>query len=317
MALCLLAVAAATPVWAQPMAPSAQGAQALPPAKVVQQAKIEQNLGAKVPLDLTFRDERGQTVRLADVFAKGKPVLFSLVYYKCPGLCTMTLSGMSRSFKPLEFTPGKEFEIVTVSFDPTEGPELAAEKKANYVKDYGRPEAAEGWHFWTGDKANTDALCKAVGFSYAYDEQTQQFAHATALMLATPDGTLSRYFYGMEYSARDLRLGIVEASEGKVGSMTDSVQLLCFKYDPRTGKYSLGILRTVRVLGVLLLAALLPFLVLMFLRERRLTRAVAAAESAGAAPPTMADVTVSKDGAGSEAPPETTATKTKTTTTNS
>ena len=294
----LLASGAAS---AQPMRPTADGAEvALPPAKIVQTVKIDQNLGAKVPLDLTFRDEQGQTVKLADVFAKGKPVLFSLVYYKCPGLCTMTLSGMSRSFKPLEFTPGKEFEVVTVSFDPTEGPQLAAEKKANYVKEYGRPEAAAGWHFWTGDKQNVDALCQAVGFHYAYDEQTKQYAHATALMLATPQGVLSRYFYGMEYSARDLRLGIVEASDGKVGSLNDSVQLLCFQYNPHTGKYSWTILRVLKIFGTVVMVAIGSFLVLMFRRELRLSRAVAAAERVGAAPPGMGSLASHAGGRGSE-----------------
>jgi protein SCO1/2 len=276
---------------AQAMRPTADGAQALAPAKIVQNVKIDQNLGAQVPTDLTFRDEQGRTVKLADVFAKGKPVLISLVYFKCPGLCTMTLSGMSRSFKPLEFTPGKEFEVITVSFDPSEGPQLAAEKKANYLKEYGRPEAAEGWHYWTGDKKNIDALCEAVGFHYAYDDQTKQYAHATALMLATPKGVLSRYFYGMEYSARDLRLGIVEASENKIGSLNDSVQLLCFQYDPHTGKYSFTILRVLKIFGTVVMVALASFLVLMFRRERRLSRAVAEAERAGAAPPDMHDLT--------------------------
>jgi len=284
---------------AQSMRPPSEDAEVLAPAKIVQSVKIDQNLGAQVPLDLTFRDESGQTVKLADVFAKGKPVLLSLVYYKCPGLCTMTLSGMARSFKPLEFTPGKEFEVVTVSFDPTEGPQLAAEKKANYLKEYGRPEAAEGWHFWTGDKKNIDALCAAVGFHYAYDEQTKQYAHATALMLATPKGVLSRYFYGMEYSARDLRLGVVEASEDKVGSLNDAVQLLCFRYDPHTGKYSFTILRVLKIFGTVVMVTLGSFLVLMFRRERRLSRAVAEAERTGVAPPDMSDM-ASEDGSKSE-----------------
>jgi len=286
MSLLFASVAAA-----HSMRPPSEDAEVLAPAKIVQTVKIDQNLGAQVPLDLMFRDEKGQTVKLADVFAKGKPVLFSLVYYKCPGLCTMTLSGMSRSFKPLEFTPGKEFEVITVSFDPTESPELAAEKKAAYIKEYGRPEAAEGWHFWTGDKKNIDALCEAVGFHYAYDDRTKQYAHATALMLATPQGVLSRYFYGLEYSARDLRLGVVEASENKVGSLIDAVQLLCFRYDPHTGKYSFTILRVLKIFGSAVIAALGSFLVLMFFRERRLSRAVAQAERAGLAPPDMTDLT--------------------------
>jgi protein SCO1/2 len=282
---------AARPALAQPMAPSAQGAQPLAPAKVVERVGIDQNLGDFVPLDLAFRDEQGRTVKLHDYFAKGKPVIIALVYYGCPGLCGMTLSGMSRSFKPLEFTPGKEFEVLTVSFDPTEGPALAAEKKATYLQEYGREQAADGWHFLTGDKPSIDALCKAVGFRYVYDEQTSQFAHATALMLATPQGKLSRYFYGLEYSPRDLRLGIVEASNERVGSVTDTVTLLCFKYDPHTGKYSFAILQTLKYAAGSLAVVLGSFLVLMFFRERRLTRAVAAAERAGAEPPDMQNLT--------------------------
>jgi protein SCO1/2 len=201
----------------------------------------------------------------------------------------MTLSGMTRSFRPLEFTPGKEFEVVTISFDPTERPALAAEKKATYLAEYGRPQAAAGWHFLTGDQSSIDALCKAVGFRYAYDSTTKQYAHATALMLATPQGKLSRYFYGLEYSARDLRLGVVEASEERIGSVQDAVTLLCFKYDPHTGKYSFAILRTLKYTAALLVVALGSFLFLMFRRERRLTRAVAAAEASGTAPPETAD----------------------------
>ena len=272
---------AAAPAGAEPVAPSAEGAMPFAPAKIVETVGIDQNLGGQVPLDLTFRDEAGRTVALRDYFAKGKPVVISLVYYGCPGLCGMTLSGMSRSFKPLAFTPGDEFEVVTVSFDPSEQPALAAEKKATYVKEYGRPQAAKGWHFLTGDKQQIDELCKAVGFRYAYDPATKQYAHATALMVATPNGKLAKYFYGMEYSARDLRLGIVEAADERIGSVSDTVVLLCFQYDPHTGKYSWAVMKTLKLVAGLLVAVMGSFLFFMIRRERRFTAATLAAEAAG------------------------------------
>lgn len=266
----ILALCISLPAAAQPMAPSGQGAKPLPPAKVTEEVGIDQRLGEQVPLDLVFRDEAGREVQLAEYFGRGKPVILSLVYYGCPGLCGMTLSGMSRSFKPLELNPGDEFEIITVSFDPTETPKLAAEKKATYIAEYGRPGAEAGWHFLTGDQASIDALCKAVGFRYAYDDTTGQYAHATALMVVTPQGKLARYFYGLEYSTRDLKLGLVEASDERIGSVSDTVTLLCFQYDPRTGKYSWAVLKMLRVFGVVTIVGLGSFIFLMLRRDRRL-----------------------------------------------
>lgn len=245
------------------------------PASVVQNVAIDQNLNAQVSPDLTFRDETGATVRLAQYFNSGKPVVLSLVYYRCPGLCTMTLNGMSRAFKPLQFSAGKEFEVVTVSIDPDETPQLAAEKKAEYLRQYGRAGAEGGWHFLTGDAASIKALADTVGFRYIYDPATNQYAHSAGIMVLTPGGRVARYFYGLEYSSRDLRWGLVEASENRIGSVADSVNLLCYAYDPMTGKYSMPVMRTLRAAGILTVAGLGGFVLLMMRRERRAVPVVA------------------------------------------
>jgi protein SCO1/2 len=231
--------------------------------EVLKKVDIEQRLGNQIPLDLKFRDESGREVRLGEYFARGKPVALTLVYYECPMLCNQVLNGAVGAFQGLSFTAGKEFEVVTVSFDPREGPELAARKKETYLKRYKREGAAEGWHFLTGDKASIDALSEAVGFHYVWDEQSQQFAHASAVMVATPRGKLSHYFYGIEYAPRDLKLAFVEASEGKVGSPVDSLLLYCYHYDPAVGRFApvMGVLRVAGVLTVLGVVALLLYLV--------------------------------------------------------
>jgi protein SCO1/2 len=241
-----------------------------PPAapSIVERVAVDQNLGAQVPLDLAFRDESGNPVRLGDYCGK-KPVVLSLVYYRCPGLCTMTLNGMSKSFKPLQFSAGREFEIVTVSIDPKETPALAAEKKAHYIRQYGREGAASGWHFLTGDQPSIDALARAVGFRYVYNPNTNQYSHAAAIMVLTPGGKLSRYFYGLEYSARDLRWGLVEASDGKVGTLADVVNLLCYQYDPASGKYGVAIMRLLRVAAILTVLGIGGFIFFALRRERR------------------------------------------------
>jgi protein SCO1/2 len=258
------------PAIAQPMMPSAgPGApKPLAPDKVLQTVGVDQNLDAQVSPDLKFRDENGKTVYLRDFFGK-KPLLLSLVYYECPGLCTMTLNGIATSLKPLTFTPGKEFDILTISFDPREKPELATAKKNRYLKEYGRPNAAPGWHFLTGDEADIKELCKTVGFRYQYDEATKQYAHAAAIMVLTPQGRISRYFYGLEYSSKDIRLGLVEASEERIGTISDAVTLLCYKYDPASGKYSLAILKVMRLGAVLTILSLGTFMFVMFRRDRR------------------------------------------------
>jgi protein SCO1/2 len=216
---------------------------------------IDQRLNEQVPLDLVFRDEAGKAVRLGDYF-KGRPVILNLVYYECPMLCTQILNGLVSSLKVLSFTVNKEFDVVTVSFNPKEGPSLAAAKKEGYLNRYGRPGVADGWHFLTGNEESIQALTKAVGFRYAFDPQTGQYAHASGIMLLTPQGRVSRYFYGIEYAPRDLRLGLVEASANKIGSVSDQLLLFCFHYNPHEGKYSAIIMNFIRMGGVLTLLAL-------------------------------------------------------------
>ena len=230
--------------------------------EVLKQVDIEQRLGAQVPLDLPFRDEAGREVRLGDYFKEGRPVLLTLVYYECPMLCNQVLNGAVGAFQGLSFTAGKEFEVVTVSFDPREGPELAAKKKETYLRRYKREGAEGGWHFLTGDQASIDALSRSVGFRYVWDEQSKQFAHASAVMVATPAGKLSHYFYGIDYSPKDLRLAVVEASEGKVGSAVDALILYCYHYDPTAGRFApvMGVLRAAGVLTVVGVAGLLLYL---------------------------------------------------------
>lgn len=239
---------------------------ATPPPQILSNISIDQNLNQQVPLDLPFKDEQGRDVKLADYFGS-KPVVLSLVYYECPMLCTETLNGMVSAFKVLKYDVGDEFNVVTISFDARETPALAAEKKKNYLRQYGRPGAEQGWHFLTGPQSSIDAVTKAVGFHYAWDQQTQQFAHATALMLLTPDGKLAQYYYGVEFSPRDLRFGIIEASKGKTGTLVDSVLLYCFHYDPRSGKYGAIISRVVQLAGGVTILVLGGFLIIMFRLE--------------------------------------------------
>lgn len=216
--------------------------------ELLKQVGIDQKLNDEIPLDLTFRDEHGQTVQLARYFGS-KPVILTLVYYNCPMLCTQVLNGLDRSLKLIPLTLGKDFNVVTVSIDPTERPVLAEAKQAMYTGMYGRPGAAEGWHFLTGDEPQIKALTQAVGFRYAYDSESKQFAHASVIMVLTPEGRLSRYFYGIEYPQRDLRLGLLEASQGKISSPVDAILLFCYHYDPHTGKYGLVISRVLQLAG--------------------------------------------------------------------
>jgi protein SCO1 len=246
---------------------------ATPPPQILSNIGIDQNLKQQLPLDLPFKDETGRDVKLTEYFGK-KPVILSLVYYECPMLCTETLNGMVSAFKVLKFDVGQEFEVVTVSFDARETPALAAEKKKNYLRQYGRPGAEQGWHFLTGPQTSIDAVTKAVGFHYAWDQKTQQFAHATALMLLTPDGKLAQYYYGVEFSPRDLRFGIIEASQGKTGTVVDQVLLYCFHYDPRSGKYGAVITRVVQLAGGITVLLLGGFMFLMFRLEPKHQRAV-------------------------------------------
>lgn len=227
---------------------------------------FDQHLGEAVPLDLAFRDEAGASVRLGDYFGR-KPVVLSLNYYACPMLCTVTLNGLASALDIISMSAGKEFEVVTVSFDPSETPRLAAAKKKVYLERYKRPGAAEGWHFLTGDAAPIAALTKAVGFRYAWDADTKQFAHPAGVLVLTPEGRIARYLYGIEYAPRDLRLAVVEASSGRIGNPVDQIILACYQYDPMTGKYGAAIMRMVRVAGALTVAALVGFIGLMLRRE--------------------------------------------------
>jgi protein SCO1/2 len=232
---------------------------------------IEQRLNEQVPLDLNFRDEAGQTVRLGDYFGK-RPVVVSLVYYNCPKLCNLVLNGLVGGLRTLPFAVGKDFDVVTVSFDPREGASDATKKKEVVLHDYGRAGdagVAAGWHFLTGDKTSIDALADAVGFKYAFDTATDQFAHASGVMIATPEGKLSHYFYGIEYAPRDLKLGLVEASAGRIGSAVDKLTLYCFHYDPTTGKYGPAIMNIMRLTGIMTVLGLVALIMILQRRRRR------------------------------------------------
>src|SRR4051812_6143097 len=221
--------------------------------KALQNVGIDQKLNQQVPLDLTFRDETGNTVTLGQFFGK-RPVVLSLVYYNCPMLCTQVLNGMVGSFRTLAFQPGQDYEIVTVSFDSRETPALAAAKKdlyVHYLPAEKRANATQGWHFLTGDETNIKRLTEAVGFRYQWDDATNQFAHASGIMVLTPGGKLAQYYYGIEYSAKDLRLGLVEASQNRIGSVVDQLLLYCYHYEPASGSYQAAVMNIVRVAGVL------------------------------------------------------------------
>jgi protein SCO1/2 len=245
---------------------SAQPAGVRPP--VLKDVGIDQLLNNQVPLDLEFRDESGRTVKLAEYF-KDKPVVLSLVYYDCPRLCTQVLTGLLGAMKALPMTPGKEFVNLSVSFDPRETPQLAAAKRAEYLKRYDRPGAEAGWHFLTGDVAAIQALTKAVGFRYVWDPVTKQYAHAGGIMVLTPQGKISRYFYGIEYAPRDLRFGVIDASAGKVGSLADQVILYCYMYDPDRGTYGLVVMRLLRIFGGLTMVTLLALFLYLRRKEKQ------------------------------------------------
>jgi protein SCO1/2 len=238
---------------------------------------IDQKLDGQLPLDLTFRDEGGREVRIEEYF-RGRPVILAPVYYECPMLCNQVLNGLTESLKAVSLDAGDEFEVIAVSFDPRETPSLAAAKKESYVRRYGRTGADAGWHFLTGDKESIARLTDAVGFRYRWDAATNQFAHASAVMVLTPQGKISRYFYGIDYAPSDLRLGLVEASEGKVGSPVDQLLLYCFHYDPVTGKYGAAVMNVLKLLSVVFLIVVGALFVLL---RRRNARRAAAATAAG------------------------------------
>ena len=235
---------------------------------ILNKVGIEQNLNAQIPPDLVFRDETGKSVRIGDFFGK-KPIVLSLVYFDCPALCTEVLNGELRTMKAISLDLGKDYEAVTVSFEPKDTPALARAKRDVYAGQYGRPEAADHWHFLTGEQQSIDALTNVAGFHYAYDPSIRQYAHAAAILVLTPDGRIDRYFYGVTYPARDVRLGLVEASQGKIGTLTDHALLYCYQYDPMTGKYGVVVMNVLRAAGGLTVLILGIFMTLMFLRERK------------------------------------------------
>ena len=233
--------------------------------KALSDVGIDQKLNEQLPLELEFRNESGEAVKLGDYFGK-KPVVLSLIFYECPMLCNQVLNGMVSAFRVMSFKPGEEFEVITVSFDSRETPTLAAAKKRTYVSylpDEKRAGANSGWHFLTGDETNIKRLTDAVGFRYHFDEATNQFAHASAIYVATPKGKLARYFYGIEYAPRDLRLGLIEASENKIGSPVDQLLLYCYHYDPATGKYGAVVMNMIRLGGIATLMAMITLFVLL------------------------------------------------------
>ena len=233
---------------------------------ILRDVGLDQRLGGQVPLDLAFRDETGKQVRLQDYF-RDKPVVLVLVQYRCPMLCTEVLNGFLKSSQAVKFEMGRDYEVVTVSIDPRETPPMAAEKKRRYVGRYRRDGAEDGWHFLTGKQPQIDALANAIGYRYRYDAASDQYAHPSGIVLATPNGQLARYFYGIEYHAKDLRLGLVESSENRIGSPVDQVLLLCFHYDPATGKYGLVIAGVLRLAALVTVLALGGYLSFAFYRE--------------------------------------------------
>ncbi|MCE9613487.1 MAG: SCO family protein [Lentisphaerae bacterium] len=243
-----------------------------PGTNILSEARIEQQLGAQLPLELEFQDEANRTVRLGSFFGE-KPVVLVMAYYKCPMLCTMVLNGLVKALNVVDLKMGEDYDVVTVSINPDETPELAAAKKASYVKEYRREGAAAGWHFLTGKPEAIRRLTQAVGFHYQFDPESGTYAHASGIMVATPAGVLSKYFYGIEYSGRDLRLGLVDASERRIGTPVDQVLLWCFHYDPVTGKYGVAIMRGLRAAALLTVLALATFMVRTLRGERRVAQA--------------------------------------------
>jgi protein SCO1 len=250
------------PIFTQPGAIPNTAAQE----KLLKHVGIDQKLDSQVPLDTAFRDEDGRTIALRDYFG-AKPVVLALVYYECPMLCNLVLNGLARTLKVTSLKMGQDFQVVAISIDPHEIPDQAIAKKKYYNRDPSG--TGRGWHFLTGDEKSISAVADSVGFRYVYDAKTGQFAHASGIMILTPQGKVARYLYGIDYAPKDFRLGLVEAARGKIGSKVDQLLLLCFHYDPSTGKYSLAILTALRAAGIATVLGLGTFVFVMLRRERR------------------------------------------------
>jgi protein SCO1/2 len=244
--------------------------------RILDKVGIAQHLDQQLPLNLTFTDDTGKQVELGSYFGQ-KPAILALVYYQCPSLCSEELNGLVSSLLMVDEVPGRDFNIIVASIDPSEGTDLAAAKKRSYVKRYGKPQTASGWHFLTGTEPNIEALSKAVGFGYVKipgpDGRLTQFAHASAIQLVTPEGKLAQYYLGVEYSPKDIRLGLVEASHGKIGSPVDNILTYCYHYDPGTNKHSLIVARVVQLGGLVTMVSLGGFMFLMFRRDYRIEHA--------------------------------------------
>jgi protein SCO1/2 len=270
---CALAalLCAAVPAQAQYANPPVRSESASEKDGLLKQVGIDQKIGQQLPLDLTFKDDTGRDVRLGEYF-HGKPVVMALAYYDCPMLCTQVLNGMTGALKTLSFDAGTDFEVVVVSIDPKDTFRMAANKKQTYVEHYGRPQTAAGWHFLTGTEANIKPLADALGFRYAYDANLKQYAHGAAIYVTTPKGLVSRYLLGIDFSPRDLRLAVVEASNNVLGTVGDKVLLLCYHYDPATGKYGAATLNAVRAGFIATVTGFLAFLFVSLRRERQANR---------------------------------------------
>lgn len=229
---------------------------------------IVENLGKQVDLGLKFKNEKGEDVRLGDFVFKKKPVILNLVYYNCPSLCNFILNGLLKSLRSLDWVAGNQFEIVTVSIDPREGPDLAIAKKQNYLKNYGRVGAEKGWHFLTGQEDQIRQLSQQVGFQFKYDEKQKEFAHSAAIFILTDTGIISRYLYGIEYKKRDLRLALLEASEGKIGNVVDRLLLYCYRYDPNSRGYALFAVNLMKAGGAGTVFAIAGYMMVFWRRQR-------------------------------------------------
>jgi protein SCO1 len=272
-ALTTMAIVAlvANTAWAQSDVPGVNPSPGIPSSQmpsVLSQVSFDQRLNEQLPLDLQFKDEEGRPVRLGDYFGH-KPVVLAFVYYECPMLCTQVLNGLTTSLMVLHETVGREFDVVAVSFDPRETPVLASGKKKSNLDRYKRPASANGWHFLTGDEPSIKALTAAVGFRYVWDDKTQQFAHPSGIVIATPGGKLSRYFFGIEYASRDVKFALIESSAGRIGNAIDQLLLYCYHYDPATGSYGFVAMGAVRIGAAVTLVALLGFIVVSLRREGR------------------------------------------------
>lgn len=235
---------------------------------VLADVRFDQRLNEQLPLDVRFKDEEGRDVALGDYFGT-RPVVLAFVYYECPMLCTQVLNGLTTSLTVLDETVGREFDVVAISFDARETPALANGKKKSHLDRYKRPESAGGWHFLTGDEASIKAVTQAAGFNYVWDEKTQQFAHPSGIIVATPEGKLSRYFFGIEYAARDVKFALMESSAGRIGNAIDQLLLYCYHYDPATGSYGFVAMGAVRIGGALTVLALVGFVVISIRRDMR------------------------------------------------